>query len=59
MEKLSGKTSDRIRSGEIPADSLAKGRDLGEAPPTPEAIRAAEGHGLGAGATEARNGGAA
>lgn len=58
MKELSGKTSDRIRSGEIPADSLSKGRDLGQEPPSSSAVRNAEGHGLGNGATSARNGGA-
>ena len=56
--KLSGSTSDRIRSGDIPADALSKGRDLGEAPPSDAAVRSAQGHGLGSGATTARNGGA-
>lgn len=58
MKELDGKTSNRIRSGEIPADSLSKGRDLSEQPPSDDAVRSAQGHGLGQGATTARNGGA-
>jgi hypothetical protein len=58
VKELDGKISDRIRSGEIPADNLSKGRDLSEQPPSDDTVRSAEGHGLGKGATTARNGGA-
>lgn len=51
---LSGNTSDRIRAGDIKPDMLPKGRDPGEIPPSIEAIKNAEGHGLGRGWT--RNG---
>lgn len=55
MKELQGSTSDRIRSGDIPADSLNPGRNQPE--PPAEAVRQAEGHGLGRGATPGRNGG--
>jgi hypothetical protein len=57
VKELSGKISDRIRSGEIPADYLPKGRTAQEPPPSTDAVLNARGHGLGAGATDARNGG--
>lgn len=50
MKELSGKTSDRIRSGKIPADALPKGRDVLEPAPSAEAVKCGEGHGLGNGA---------
>lgn len=55
MKFLSGPISDRIRSGEIDASTLNKPRtSTAEEAPTPSAIRSAEGHGLGSGATSAR-----
>ena len=57
MRELDGKTSARIRSGEINPDALAKGRDLRDEPPSPAAVRHAECHGMGRGATSVRNGG--
>ncbi len=57
MEELDGPTSRRIRRGDITPDALAKGRKLGEdEPPSMNAVRNAEGHGLGLGATQRRNG---
>jgi hypothetical protein len=58
MKELDGKTSDRIRSGEIPPEAIAKGRDAGQPEPPADAVRNAEGHGLGNGATSGRSGGA-
>lgn len=64
MKELNGKISDRIRITDpenpdfIPSSAFTKGRDLGEEPPSAEAIRAAKGRGLGKGATRERNGGA-
>lgn len=56
MKALSGKTSDRIRNGEIPKDSLTYERQ----PETPsaKAVQNAHGQGLGQGATTGRSGGA-
>lgn len=64
LQELSGKISDRVRITDpnnpkyIPSSAFTKGRDLGEAPPSGRAVRDAEGHGLGRGATRERNGGA-
>lgn len=58
MKELDGPTSKRIRDGDIPREALSKGRDLGEAPPSGEAVRDAKGRGLGQGAERRRNGGA-
>jgi hypothetical protein len=57
--ELSGKTSDRIRSGKIPNDAVPTGKARPQADETPstDAIRRAEGHGLGRGASRGRNGG--
>ena len=55
--ELSGKTSDRIRSGKIAHDWLGIGKARpGDDPPSPAAVRSAEGHGLGSGATARRSG---
>lgn len=56
---LGGKTSDRIRSGDIPKDAVPTNRARAAADETPsmDAVRRAEGHGLGRGATTGRNGG--
>lgn len=57
MFNLSGKISDRIRNGNIPAESLTKVRvETAEEMPTPDQVRRASGRGLGSGATRARNG---
>lgn len=59
MNELSGKTSDRIRSGEIPKDALKKGRiEAFEEMPDIESIIYGGGRGLGRGAERGRNGGA-
>lgn len=57
--ELGGRTSDRIRSGEIPSDAVPtnKARPVSDETPSMAAVRQAEGHGLGSGATHARNGG--
>lgn len=49
MKPLKGKISDKIRSGELPADvNVTKLRDMGEvAPPSPQAVRDARGQGVG------------
>jgi hypothetical protein len=46
MEELSGKTSDRIRRGEIDADPLKKVPPRDDSP-SPEAIRHGRGRSLG------------
>ena len=46
--ELSGKTSDRIRSGELAAGKVERADER----PTPEATRAGQGHALGKGATD-------
>ncbi len=57
MNPLKGKTSDRIRSGKIPSDALnVKRLDNAEDMPSAKAIRRAEGHGMGKGATARRGG---
>lgn len=53
MWKLSGKTSDRIRAGEIPADSIHPERRQPD--PKPSAVRHAKGQGLGRGAEAKRH----
>lgn len=45
-QALRGPISDRIRSGEIPVHTVDRKAD----PPSAEAVRGAEGHGLGNGA---------
>lgn len=58
MFGVSGPISDRIRSGDIPADAFPTTRPATEEEqPTTAALHRAEGHGLGRGATTARNGG--
>jgi hypothetical protein len=47
VHELRGKTSDRIRSGEIAAGKIERPPET----PSTEAVRDAEGHGLGKGAT--------
>lgn len=56
MKFLSGKISDRIESGEIPPEAVANNRvsSSDQAPPA-SAVRHAEGHGLGRGATSDRS----
>lgn len=54
---LSGKITDRIKSGDIPAEATKK-VDRADDKPSVKAIKSAEGHGLGKGATRGRNGGA-
>lgn len=56
MKPLKGKISDRMRSGELPPDILHKRPETNETP-SPEAVRAAKGQGLGEGATKRRTGG--
>lgn len=53
-QALSGKTSDRIRSGEITASAVHRTKEE----PSTDAVRNGEGHGLGKGATDrgGRNG---
>lgn len=59
MKDLDGKTSDRIRSGEIPKDSINPVREVtAEEMPDVESVRHGGGRGLGQGAARARNGGA-
>lgn len=59
VKDLDGKTSDRIRSGEIPPEALAKGRvETFEEMPDIEYVKHGGGRGLGQGATRKRNGGA-
>lgn len=55
MKELRGSTSDRIRRGEIVASKHHREITEEEEPPA-WAVKAAEGHGLGAGATRARSG---
>lgn len=58
-QSLSGKTSDRIRKGEIAADLAFKGNDSSTEPEAkPSSVKGAKGHGLGKGAERRRNGGA-
>lgn len=53
---VGGKVSDRISSGEIPDAYLARRRTVTEdEQPSVDALLSAEGHGLGRGATSARN----
>ena len=47
MQALSGIISDRIRSGEIPADAVKHDRPQLQPQPKPESIRKAAGRGLG------------
>lgn len=56
-ESLSGKTSDRIRSGQISRDSVFRKTPRQEAPKVSSILRAI-GRGLGSGAERRRNGGA-
>lgn len=57
MKKLGGKISDKIRSGELPDDVQVTGpRVEADDRPSVKAVRNAEGHGLGKGATESRSG---
>lgn len=56
MMELSGKISDRIRSGDIPADSISSKRPPFYDPPKADSIRHGSGQGLGQGATRARAG---
>lgn len=57
MHQLHGPISDRIRSRELPADVQVTGpRAEADDRPSAEAVRNAEGHGLGKGATRARSG---
>lgn len=49
MKKLSGKISDRIRSGEIPPEALTNRRLPTDDRPHPSAVRHGSGHALGAG----------
>lgn len=53
--RLSGKTSDRIRSGEITEASTRK-VDRAEDKPNTDSVRHGSGHGLGQGASRARGG---
>lgn len=56
MKFLSGKISDRIESGEIPAEAVANNRvSSSDQVPPAGAVRHAEGHGLGRGATTDRS----
>lgn len=55
--KLSGKISDRIRDGKLPADVQVTGpRPEADDRPSAAAVRSASGQGLGQGATRARSG---
>jgi hypothetical protein len=56
VKRLFGKITNRIIGGEIPHDAVFPAKRPGAAPPTSAAIRAAEGHGLGRGATRKRSG---
>jgi hypothetical protein len=56
MEPLKGKTSDRIRTGEIPEEAISNKRiDTGDAPKM-DSIKNSSGKGLGNGATRKRSG---
>jgi hypothetical protein len=56
-EFLSGKISDRIRGGDLPKNVQVTGpRADADDRPSAKAVRSAKGHGLGKGATRARNG---
>lgn len=59
-QPLSGKISDRIRGGKLPADVALKYErpELASDLPQADSVRHGEGHGLGHGADRARNGGA-
>lgn len=58
MFSLSGKISDKIRSGTLPKDVQLTKKDRSEPPPSSKAVRAAKGQSLGTGAERRRNGGA-
>ena len=53
---LAGKISDRIRGGKLPKDVKVTKVERYEAPPSSKAVRRAEGHGQGDGATRRRSG---
>jgi hypothetical protein len=55
VKELRGKISNRIWSGEVAASKVVR-ETTDEEEPTPEAVRNAEGHGQGKGATRARSG---
>ncbi len=56
MKKLSGPISDRIRSGEIEGEAVNNNRvSSSDITPPASALRHAEGHGLGRGATPDRS----
>lgn len=52
---LSGKISDRLRSGKLPKDVQIK-TERYEQPPATKAVKRAQGRGLGQGATRRRSG---
>jgi len=54
--KLRGIISDRIRSGDIPADAVSNKRIPTADPPSASSVRHGSGRGLGQGATRARAG---
>lgn len=56
MEKLGGKISDKLRAKFDPSDPVWTAKRQGEAPPSADSIRHAEGHGVGNGATRRRSG---
>ncbi len=56
MNELSGPTSDRIRSGDIPAKYLEKSRLPVDDRPADWAVKGGSGYGLGEGATRRRSG---
>lgn len=55
-QALSGKITDRIRRGQIPAEALTKKRIRTDEAPSSNAILHASGTGLGAGSTGRRSG---
>lgn len=56
MKPLKGKTSDRIRSGEIPEEAVSVKRIEADDRPDPKIVKHGSGHGLGSGSTSKRSG---
>lgn len=56
MKPLKGKTSDRIRSGEIPEEAINIKRIETDESPDPKIVKHGSGHGLGSGSTGKRSG---
>lgn len=56
MKPLKGKTSDRIRSGEIPEEAVNNKRIQADDRPDPQIVKHGSGHGLGSGSASKRSG---